>query len=370
MAITIIKEPSGIYPVYNDSFVQFTSDLAGNLRAEIKALPSSIFSKAFTVFPDASGFYVFNLKEIAKTILNASEFEDNNFFTDSYFKSITGLYLLQSITIEVFNETTSETLAKNYEFFKAVKQIEETIYSNPFQILSNSKNGVDYYLTYFEGFPFHFDIQRVIHSVSKEITVKNVGTSDLTSVMTTTESGSFRINIDRSNGENWTASSFLPLITGLNKLEIYEDGLFKTNLYLKKKKICSGIYLKWFNADGGFSHYLFEEYFSEEIKSKDIDFVGSNKFLNVGNLNSSVKSIGKEALRSLKVKVKADSNEAETLKSLYYSPLVQMYTSRSENVEGQFINVAIEGTFSNNVKKGNNEFILNVLLPEMITAKL
>lgn len=370
MAITITKQPSGIYPAYNDSFVQFTSDVAGNSRAEITALPTEIFSKPFSVFPDLDGVYTFNLKEIAKTILNGKDFEDKNYFEDAFYKSISGLYLLQNITIEVFAGGTSETITNNYEFFKSVKQIEEVIFSNPFQILSNSKNGIDYNLTYFEGFPFAFDIQRVIHVLGKQITVKNVNTGLTSSVMTTNENGAFRFNVDKGDGSNWTASNFLPLMTGINKLEIYEDGIFKTNLALRKRTVCNGIYLKWFNADGGYNTFLFQEYFTEEIDAKDIDFVGANEFLNVGELDSSVKSIGKQAARGLRIRAKLNASEIETIKSLYVSPLVQMYTSKLENVKGKFINVGIEGKLNANNKLGNNEIVLNVVLPEMITAKL
>lgn len=370
MAITISKEPSGIYPAYNDSFIEFSSDLSDNNRAEISALPALTFPKPFSIFPDSSGKYVFNLKEIAKTILNENEFEDANYFTDAFFKSITGLYLSQDITIEVFNDSTSETLDKSYEFFKSVKQITEVIHPNAFQLLTNSINGIDHYLTYFEGFPFSFDIQRVVHVIGKELTVKNVRTSVTTIPMNTTVTGSFRMNVDRGNGTNWTDNNFLPLIEGLNYLEIYEDGAFKTNLYLKKRKICSGIYLKWFNNDGGFNHYLFEEYLTEEIEGKDIDFVGANTFRNVGELNSNIKSVGKQASNALTVRAKCDAKEAETLKSLYSSPMVQMYTSKIENIQGEFINVAIEGAYNHRNKISNNEFILSIILPEMITAKL
>lgn len=365
MTIAISKEPLGIYPCYNDSFIEFTSDLSNHVRAEITALPASVFPKKFIMFPDLSGNYIFNLKEVAKTILNVGGFEDSNFFDDGYFKSFTGLYLLQSISIEVFNASTSETLPKNYEFFKSVKQVGQGLFSNPFQLLSNSRNGLDYYLTYFEGFPFNFDIQRVL--TGKEITVKNRNTGGETLPMETTETGSFRINIDRSNGQNWTFENFLPLITGLNKLEIYENGVFKTNLFLKKKKICSGVYLRWFNSDGGYSNFLFEEFFTEQVKGKDIDFIGSNEFLNVGEVRTDVRSIGKEASNELRIKARCDKNEVETLRSLYSSPLVQIYTSRAENVKGEFINVAVSGVFNPNNKKTNNEFILNVILPDLIT---
>lgn len=368
MAITINLEPTGIYPGYNNSFVKFSSDLANNNRAEITASPSETFPNAFLIYPDTDGEYVFNLKEVAKTILNANGFADSNFFDDAYFKNISGLYLLQEVTIEVFSDIDSESVVKNYQFFKSVKQVLEPIHPNPYQLLSNSNSGVDYFLTYFEGFPFHFDLQRVADA--KTITVKSLNTSVISPDMDTTDESAFRINVDRSEGLNWTDDNFLPLITGLNRLEIYEDAAFKTNLYLTKKKVCSGIYLKWFNSDGGFSHFLFQEYFSDNIKANDIAFVGVNEFLNVGSFNGSVKSIGRSASRSFKVRVKCDSNEVKQIQSLYTSPWIQMYSSRNQNVKGEFIDVKITGIYAVKNKVSNNEFILNVTLPEMITPKL
>ena len=156
----------------------------------------------------------------------------------------------------------------------------------------------------------------------------------------------------------------------MNKLEVYEDGDFRTNLFLKKKKICSGIYLKWFNADGGFSHWLFSEFTNEKIKGKDISFIGRNKFLNVGNLKSSFLSTGKTGAKGLNVKTKYKQTEADVLKSLFISPLIQMYTSKEANVEGEFIDVTVEETYSNDSKRGINEIALTIDLPELITARL
>lgn len=370
MAITISKEPAGIYPAYNDSYIEFSSSLSGNDRAEITALPAEVFVKPFSIFPDLDGNYSFNLKEIAKTVLNVNRFEDSNFFDDAYFKSIGGLYLLQSITIEVFNSTTSETLVKGYEFYKSVKQVGEGIHENPFQLLMNSKNGIDHYATYFEGFPFHFDIQRVVHVGGKELKVKNSKTGVWTAAMTTTSTGAYRVNIDRSESLNWTDDNFMPLIEGVNNLEIYEDDIFKSNLFLKKRETCEGVYLKWFNSDGGFSHYLFEEYLTEGVKGKDIDYISSGKQLNVGALNSDVMSVGKRAENTFKIRAKCDSRESETLKSLFSSPMVQVYTSRVAHVKGEFVNVAIKGNFNFKNKVANNEFIVTVEMPEMNTLKL
>lgn len=370
MAITIIKEPSGIYPAYNDSFIEFTSSLIGNDRAEVTVLPASLFPNTFTLFPNSEGRYLFNLKEAVKTVLNQNGFGDTNFFTNAFFKSISGLYLLQSIVVEVFNETTSESFAKNYEFFKSVKQIDESVFENPFQLLCKSDNGIDFYLTYFEGFPFHFDIQRVVYSASKKIRVKNLNNQVQTPDITPDFTGAFRFNVDRSNSENWTLSGLLPLNTGVNNLEIYEDGEFRSNVYLKKKKPCSGVYLKWWNSEGGFSHWLFDEFTTEKIKGKDIDLINSNTFNNVGSFDSGFKSVGKNAARSLRLKTRCDENEAKQLRSLFYSPLIQYYTSRTPNKEGVFVDVRIEETFEFKNKKGNQEFVLTVNLPDLITAKL
>lgn len=370
MAITISKEPSGIYPAYNDSFLEFSSSLAGNDKAEISVSPAFLFPNAFKLFPDSEGKYLFNLVEVVKSVLNQSGFKDSNFFSNAYFKSISGLYLLQSITIEVFNESSSEVFSKTYEFFKSVKQVDEVVFQNPFQLLNSSKNGVDYYLTYFEGFPFSFDIQRVIASAGKEIKVKNRNTSLDSVAMNPSSTGAFRFNVDRSNSENWTSSGFLPLTTGLNNLEIYEDGEFRTNVFLKKKKRSCGVYLKWWNSQGGFSHWLFNEFASEEIKGQDIELMNSNTFGNVGSFDSGFVSLGKTASRNLTIRTRCDINEANELKSLFYSPLVQLYTSRNAHEAGVFIDVQVEEVFRMNEKQSNQEIVLNVKLPEVRTAKL
>jgi len=93
MAITFTKEPEGIYPAYNDSFIEFSSDLADDNKAEITLYPVDIFTRVFVIYPDTDGKYLFNLKEAVKVIFNANGFSDSNFFVDSYYKNISGLYL-------------------------------------------------------------------------------------------------------------------------------------------------------------------------------------------------------------------------------------------------------------------------------------
>lgn len=123
MAIEITKQPSGIYPVYNDSFVEFESDITGGNKAEITAYPSATFPRPFTVFPDFEGKYIFNMKEIVKIILNQGGFKDSNFSSDLYAKSISGLFHRQQIKIEVFGDSSSEFVFKEYDFFLSLIHI-------------------------------------------------------------------------------------------------------------------------------------------------------------------------------------------------------------------------------------------------------
>lgn len=369
MAITFINEPAGIYPAYNDSFISFTSDQVGNNKAEIIVYPTSIFPQVFTIYPNADGVYLFNLKEPVKVIFNENGFKDSNYFTDGFYKDTDGLYLAQLIQIKVLGGG-EDTIQKTYEFYKGVKQIGEPISSNPFQLLTHSKNGVDHYLTYVEGYPFSFDIQKVVFEAGKVLTIKNLNSGLDTGDIPVTKTGAFRINIDKGDGGNWTSENYLPLNNGLNRLEIHENGVFKSNLFLKKKNKCEGVYLKWFNRQGGFSYALFEEYFRQGISGKSQGEIQNNDFLNIGENVSDFKSIGQEASSSMVIRLKYDAKEYENLRDLFTSPLVQLYTSNCENVEGTFIDVSVAGSLGYANKRGNNELSLTVRMPDLITAKL
>jgi hypothetical protein len=369
MAITFSKEITGIYPAYNDSYIEFTSDLVDHNKAEIQAYPLSLFPKKFVIYPDTDGNYLFNLKESVKVVLNQNGFNDSNFDTSVYSKSITDLFLdQQQFDIEVFNDVTSETITKNYDFFKAVKQVGENISSNEYQLLSYSKDGVSHYLTYFEGFPFHFDILKVVSGT--EITIKNLNNDITTDPFIPSSDGSFRLNIDKGGGENWTSDNVLPLIEGLNRLVIYEDGNFKTNLFVNKIKQCSGIYLKWMNRSGGYNHYLFNKFFVTQKAGVDLATVLNSDFNNIAETIGFEKSIGKESTKTINVKVRYSHLDFEILSDIFTSPSIQLYTSETAYIEGNFIDVTIEGSMSFGNKRNNNELAIAINLPALVTVKL
>jgi len=365
--ITITQGINGIYPVYNDSYIKFESTLSAQTYAEI-TVPE--YTNAFKSYPDLDGEYLFNLKEIVKAKFNSNGFADTISQPTGWGKSFTGTYDTQDLSIKVYNNATSETLTgTTYEFFKSVKQIDEEIYTgNTAQILnvSSNDNGIDYALTYFEGYPFSFDLQRI--TSGEVINIKNLNTTDDVT-MTATSTDSFKVYVDKGSS-NWTTTSYLPIMDIVNRLEIKVDGVFKTNLRLRRVENCNGLYLKWFNNDGGYSYYLFEEFYTDRISRRVLNTIANNSFNNVGSLQSPTKVTGVEGTQSYNVKAVVDANDRKILESLYTSPSVQLYSKQEAYQVGTWFDVQISGNYSAATKKNKNEVRFSIILPELITPRL
>ena len=371
MAITKTIEPSGIYPVYNDSYLQFTSTLTNNFKAEIQLAPSASFPNKFVVYPDADGLYTFNYREPARVVLGDYPFRDINgvaITTGTWGQSITGSYVPLLSTIEVFSTSSSETTSGNYTFYKSAKQIGEDVFVNTGQISNYSTNGVDYDFTYFEGWQFSFEIQKL--TTSDTVHIKNLNTGVTSSDMIPQYIDSaFRIYVDKAV-ENWTSETFLPLTDNINRLEVYVNDVFKTNINLKKESSRCGVYLKWFNLDGGYSYHLFDEFFRLELNGSSDGDVNTNLFRNVGNLVGESTPIGISATQRYRLKTKVDVNEANIIKSLFASPMVQMYNSFDPYIDAQWLDVVVTSNYSINNKRSLNELVVNIETPQLTTARI
>jgi len=373
MAITVTQFPSGIYPAFNDSYISFTSSLTGLTKSEITVEPDSLFPNAFLIYPNTNGRYIFNLKDIVKSRLTVSGFTDNYTVPSGWNQEITNTYLEQNISITDFNSisgttTSGATIELSYEFDRSVKQVGESVYNNPYQLLNTSENGIDYHLTYFEGFPFSFEVQRVTDDDT--ISVKNVNSGIENYITGITETNTQRIYTDKGVS-NWTSTNFLPLTDTVNLLELYQNETFKTNLYLKKVNPKCGYYIKWFNQNGGYSYWLFNEFSKEELKVKSLKDVATNPFRNVneGLLNNTT-TIGYEGAKIIEVKSQVDDNENELLKSLFTSPSVQLYTSQSPYISGEWISIYLDGKYEIINKKNQNEIKVILELPALNTQTL
>lgn len=86
------------------------------------------------------------------------------------------------------------------------------------------------------------------------------------------------------------------------------------------------IYLKWFNAQGGYSYYLFNKYFERNLNFGSIGEL-ENDFNNLENTTSPIIQLGRTSFD--KVRVDSDlinENEFNLLVGILSSPKVYMFT--------------------------------------------
>lgn len=364
MAVIYYKEPSAFYPGYNDSWVLFSSNVSGRERAEI-----TVEGTTFLLFPDAGGDFAFNLKTIVQKKLNENGFSDevepgeNEIFTQ--FGSI--LYYQITVNFKVYHVDGFDNGSRLYTFYKSVVQKGQFVNTNNIGLAHSSENDYDYYLTYFPGFPFFFEIKRTFTDTFGDFVVENDYTGIKSKPVFVTANRTPRFYIDKGEGSNWDSENFMPLMNLKNDLQLTIGGKLAANLHLKKKPKKCGAYLKWFNSNGSFSFWLFDYSYFEDVSTREIDKVSTNGFYNVGETGVNRKSFGRSGENSISLKTRADANEMKHLKDLFISPNVQYYTSNNPEMLGVFIDVSISGRYTYNPNKKFNEVSLSVELPEIET---
>lgn len=204
--ITITQDLTSLYPIYNDSFIKFVSDI-NPTRAEIVLSDSATFPEPFEIFPSPDGEFVFNLKEIAKASLANTNFSHGDGTVSDWGESFDDNFATVEATIKTYNGAASDSLTRTFTFFKSVIQPGEQLLDN--YLLSKSDNGVDFYMKYWEGFPFDFQIKNL--GSGDEITVKNAGNGTTpVNDITATADGSLKVYVDTVS-TNWDFGQLLAL---------------------------------------------------------------------------------------------------------------------------------------------------------------
>jgi hypothetical protein len=355
-------------PAYNNSIVDFESTISGITNGQIL-----IDNSTFTIYPFA-GKFKFNFKPVVTTMIN------QNGFNDSIIPDLSGgiynynddsLQLTINPEFSVYNSTTGETITKEYKFLKSVEQLpfynQNVNAGNNIKLLSPSKNSVDYSLTYFEGYPVDFAIQGLRRTDSYYFKNSNTGINSQTYSVTTDDVKRVYLS---DGAYNVTIDNVLLMSSNVNLIELWVNDIFKCNLRVNRVESKCGVYLKWFNSNGGYSYWLFDKFFKETTTTKDLDDL-NGKWDNLQNVTSTSESMGKTALQKLELSTKFREEEKEYLLDLLRSPKVEMYI---ENVpfiqqnEYNFIGVKVGdggNTYSN--KDKNNKLRVIVELPNINT---
>lgn len=370
MSITLSTDLLAINPAYNESIIEYSSTLTGVTYSEI-----TIGTSVFKVYPIANKFN-FNFKEIVKVLINQNNFSDSivpNIATSFIYDDSTLSYSLTAL-IKVYNNITNESTTKTYKFIKSVEQLigykAKSTNVNSIRILLPTTNYTDYSIPYFEGYPMEFSIFGL--TSGNTYYFKNKTTVNQSNTYTATTSNVKRIFFS-DGGYNETTSNLLSLSTTSNLVELWVNGAFKSNINIKRIESNCGIYLKWFNQNGGYSYWLFDKFYTDTTSTKTIDEI-NGKYDNLQNVNSFSIITGKEGNSTYKITTPFNVLYKEYLTSILTSPSIEMYVHQSPFNQidvNKFIAVKLsDGSFSFNNKNSNYKLELTITLPEILTQSI
>jgi len=358
----------GWNPAYNDSIVNFESTFSGLTNCQI-----TIDNSSFIIYPFA-GKFKFNFKPIVTTLINQNGFKDSiipNLSGATYLYDDDSLQLKINPQYSLYNTTTGETITQEYKFLKCVEQLpfynQKIQANNDIKLLLPSENGIDYNLTYFEGYPVDFAIQGLVSGDTYNF--KNSNTGIVSDTYSATTDNVKRVFL--SDGAfNVTIDNVLLMSSNVNLIELWVNDTFKCNLKVKKVESKCGMYLKWFNSNGGYSYWLFDKFFKEEIKIKSLEDI-NGVWDNLQNITSTSESLGKTADLTNQLTTQFSTEEKEYLLDLIKSPKVEMYVNNQPFIqqnEYNFIGVKItDGTTSYLNKDRNNKLRVKIELPNINT---
>ena len=357
-------QPTAFYPVFNDSYLSFLTDYTEDSRAVI-----SVEGFQFTIYPDNEGNYLFNLREVAKAIVNTNRFRDSVGIPQGWTATDSELYKEITVDITAYGDGSSESTSAVYSFNKAVRQYGDELQTNPYQIMLPSKDGINYSLTYFEGFPLDITFRYV--NSGTQLKLKNNRTNQVSQLFTPTLSGPYRLFIDKSL-TNWQMGNVLDIPDMTNRVDVMVGTAVKTSLEITKHAARCGKYLKWFNADGSYSYWLFHQWYKQDHAGKEIDRISTNNFNNIYSNSQGLTTVmGKAGESGLKLKTLVTEEEKNHLISLITSPMVQMWSKEEPFSDGEWLDVKVVSngfTYSN--KKSRNQLSVDIELPEVNTQLL
>lgn len=367
--ITITNELLPINPAYNDSIIEFQTTATGTTSASI-----IVDGSTFKVY-GINNHYSFNFKNIVRALINENKFKDcivPNLYSATIYDDSTLSYQLP-FTISV-DGYSAETLTKNYKFLKNVEQLidnkRKSSADNPVRILLPTNNYIDYNLTYFEGYPFDFSIYGI--SSGSNFYLKNKTSISTSEVYLSATNDVKRLFIS-DGGNNEFLSNIIGLTNTINKLELWVDGSFNSNINVKRIDSKSGVYLKWFNASGSYSYWLFDDVVTETLTTNTLDEV-NGVYDNIQNISATSQITGKKANKTLKLNTKFSEFDKDYITSILTSPLVEMYIYNQPFQQIQtnsFVGVSLnDGSTPFNNKTGNYQMNLTITLPSYNTQTL
>jgi hypothetical protein len=335
VAINYLKDVSETNFLFshNNNVIEFSSDITDPIRDCIITVGTSIV----TLYPRPDGSFYYNFKEVISSLINTNNYTDdlNTDVSVSYvYTWDSRVYLDLDVTISInFTNDTSDQDTKDLKFILSAVNLRD--YNNRFPVVSNlidpflllpKITGANntYYAKYFDGYPFDLTLFNGIDD-NTDIDITNL-TNAVSFTFTKNLTDKF-VRLVFSDGRTTsTIEDVLPLVSGLNKLELISlDGDDNSFIHLEKEQGCSGVYLKWLNDIGGYSYWLFNNNASRR-GYKEKGYL-NNDFNNLEDTTSQQISLGLDSKDTLAVYDRnLNENQKNLIATILDSPKVYLFT--------------------------------------------
>jgi len=361
---------------YNNDIVEFYSSEPDAIYADVTY--NGITNR---YYPNPLGRFVFNFKPYITSIINTREFKDTtvtDFQTpdpDSFvYNNAPGTLLNMNVTFTItFENESTESTTQNLTWILGVEQISEFVEktTEDVKILSPYKLDTtnNWYLKYWEGYPFDFSLYlEDTTAILKNNTNLQEAEFNLDGFITR-----FFLSDGRTTE---TIEDVLPLSDGFNQLEIFDSSLQSTDNFITLEKVdfTCGVYFKWFNNQGGYSYWLFEDTAAITRKTKSTGEVMKD-FTNLEYADTRSYNLGQESSDTVRVVAELlNKEERNIIKSILDSPKIYIFNGEpmSQFKLTDWVEVTLRdgSTGIKNPKEALTNFVLDFELPKRYTQNL
>lgn len=353
----------------NNRIVEFSSDYAEPTAFCDITIPTLT---PIRIYPLPDGSFWFNFKNYISSLLK--DYEDNLDITvnpvdiDSFVKDWSKVYYTDEIDFNItftdgFEEDTQVTpyvllgAEQPYDYKKG-----RTVESNDDVILSPLKLNTNnrYYLKYWDGYPFDIG-----YTLERGVTSDTQAILNLTNAIASPNIN-FTQTVSRlviSDGDTTQSLElYLPLVDGYNELKFVNPFV---DLY--KDPAGCGVYLKWLNQYGGYSYWLFNEFYKVDSRNRSLGTI-NNDFFNLDETISQSKQLGKTSSNAWTILAdNLNPNDMNIAKGILTSPKVYLFTGIrfAQNNFNDWLEVALNTTTSTikNPREEKGELSLTIELP-------
>lgn len=370
---------------YNNNIVEFTAT-----KEDATAIYCDIIVNGTlqaTIYPVGTKFW-YNFKDIASSLVNRNSFQDLtninlvgsnplSFVVDE----TPNAYLFTSILFSVrYDDGLTENQNRFTQFLRNVRKDKTELEVLLGDVLTPNLTttnivSIKYrnaFVKYWEGFPFSVGILSELGTLLMSEEVSNIQVVNFANSLSYSFTGNGKVNrLVFSDGRtDVTIEILLPLVAGMNRLRI--NGGFL--LDVEKVIDSCGVYVKWLNPLGGWSYWLFTQYYEENIRSRSNGEI-NNDFKEVSETTSTTFDLGKSVEKGLNVTTdNLNKNENLLFRSILESPKVYLFTGRqySKNTVNDWMSVQIRGGnfTTKNFKQDLVSYNLTLELPKVNTMTL